>query len=65
MICPTILAAYLSTDVYNRASAERRATCLGPACALWLPEINGTPARPTGRGNCAHNPKAPTRKPEE
>lgn len=63
MICPITYAATL--DRLGPDHATRRATCLGPRCALWLPEINGTPARPTGRGNCAHNPKAPARKPEE
>lgn len=57
MICPTLYARPENTAAQS--------VCLGPACALWLPEIAGTPAKPTGRGNCAHNPTAPARKPEE
>jgi hypothetical protein len=55
MTCPQLLAAGFTWP----------ARCLGDKCALWLPEINDTPAKPTGRGNCAHNPTAPARKPEE
>ena len=59
MICPIIYAALLSTI------GTGRDMCRGPTCALWLPEIKGTPANATGRGNCSHNPTAPPRKPEE
>ena len=57
MICPALYARPENTAAQS--------VCLGPACALWLPEIAGSPAAPTGRGNCANNPHAPARKPEE
>lgn len=64
MICPLILGPVMATD-YAVDVCEQLATCRGLRCALWLPEITGSPAAPTGRGNCSSNPKAPARKPEE
>lgn len=56
MICPTLYARPENTVAQS--------VCLGGKCALWLPKIAAS-AISTGRGNCAHNPTAPARKPEE